>query len=63
MQLPAHANPRPPFPLREDQVLEIQRLVASMLYDAAGRPDATTPFRLNGVSPDHPGPEPELTAR
>jgi hypothetical protein len=36
----AHANPRPPFPLREDQVLEIQRLVASMLYDAAGKPDA-----------------------
>lgn len=36
----AHANPKPPFTLREDQVLEIQRLVSSMIYDAAGRPDA-----------------------
>ena len=35
----AHANPSPPFALREDQVLEIQRLVANMLYDAAGRPE------------------------
>jgi hypothetical protein len=31
----AHANPNPPFTLREDQVLEIQLLVRSMLYDAA----------------------------
>jgi hypothetical protein len=31
----AHANPRPPFPLGEDQVLEIQRLVEHMLYQAA----------------------------
>jgi hypothetical protein len=32
----AHANPKPPFPLREDQVLEIQRLVEGMLYEVAG---------------------------
>jgi hypothetical protein len=35
----AHANPKPPFTLREDQVFEIQRLVESMLYDAVGRPE------------------------
>jgi hypothetical protein len=34
----AHANPTPPFALREDQVFELQHLVKSMLYDAAGRP-------------------------
>jgi hypothetical protein len=31
----AHANPKPPFTLREDQVFEIQLLVKSMLHDAA----------------------------
>jgi len=31
----AHANPKPPFTLREDQVLEIQLLVKSMLHDVA----------------------------
>jgi hypothetical protein len=47
----AHANPRPPFPLREDQVLEIQRLVASMLYDAAGKPQGLdAPFISNDAS-------------
>lgn len=35
----AHANPNPPFTLKEDQVLEVQSLVERMLYDAAGRPD------------------------
>lgn len=34
----AHANPKPPFMLHEDQVLELQLLVKTMLYDAAGRP-------------------------
>jgi hypothetical protein len=34
----AHANPRPPFLLHEDQVREIQLLAKTMLYDAAGRP-------------------------
>jgi hypothetical protein len=46
----AHANPRPPFPLREDQVLEIQRLVASMLYDVAGKPQGLdAPFMTNST--------------
>jgi hypothetical protein len=31
----AHANPSPPFPLYEDQVFELQRLVASMLRETA----------------------------
>ena len=30
----AHANPRPPFRLTEDQVLELQRLVSYMLQMA-----------------------------
>jgi hypothetical protein len=34
----AHANPKPPFLLREDQVFEIQLLVKSMLYNAIGEP-------------------------
>jgi hypothetical protein len=34
----AHANPEPPFLLHEDQVLEIQLLAKTMLYDVAGRP-------------------------
>ncbi len=35
----AHANPKPPFNLHEDQVYEIQRLVEHMLYQAAGQPN------------------------
>jgi hypothetical protein len=38
----AHANPSPPFQLREDQVFELQLLVKSMLYDAAGKPPMPT---------------------
>lgn len=38
----AHANPSAPFQLREDQVFELQLLVAQMLYDAAGKPPMPT---------------------